>query len=212
MRAYRSVVFCVGFLSMATASGARAADAPPPPPSALGPKEFPPLAKPTLSHKLQFGLALLSGTGYRGIFPYQETTDCGQTGKRVCTQRLPVFLDVQPSFGFAHHWDVLADLRFGLEKDFTKGREFAVAPGVRYWVDPEEHAKFFATVQAAYDTSPQVDPMIKKSDFALRNSNGFQYDFMRNFGAYLQFGETIGFVRWLRFEIDAGIGVQARLP
>jgi hypothetical protein len=29
---------------------------------------------------------------------------------------------------------------------------------------------------------------------------------------YLQFGETIGFVRWLRFDIDGGVGVQARLP
>jgi hypothetical protein len=215
MRATRSVVGSVGLgavvvslaVSVVNASAARAADEP-----ADNMKAFPPRAAPTMSHKLQFGLAVLPGTGYRGIMPYSDTVKCGQPDKRVCTQRLPFFLDVQPSFAFANHWDVLVDLRFGLEQDFTKSREVAFAPGVRYWVDPEEHAKFFATVQAAYDTSPQVDPMVKKSDLALRNSNGFQYDFMRNFGAYLQFGETIGFVRWLRFEIDAGIGVQARLP
>jgi hypothetical protein len=165
-----------------------------------------------MSHYLQFGIALLPGTGYRAIFPYQERIDCGQPGKRVCTGRLPFFLDVQPSFGFANHWDVIVDLRFGLEGDFTASKEFAVAPGVRYWVDPQEHSKFFATIQAAYDTTSQVDKTIHNNDVALRNSDGFMYEIMRNFGAYLQFGETIGFVRWLRFEIDGGVGVQARLP
>jgi len=166
----------------------------------------------TFSHSQQFGIALLPGTGYRGIFPYQEMVDCGQPAKRVCTGRLPTFLDVQPSFGFANHWDVIVDLRFGLGTDFTQSHEFAVAPGVRYWVDPEENAKFFATVQAAYDTTAQHNPTLHNNDVALHNSNGFMFEVMRNFGAYIQFGETIGFVRWLRFEIDGGIGVQARLP
>jgi hypothetical protein len=196
--------------------------APPPATSAAGapaarprPKVFPRLATSTMSHYQQFGIALLPGTGYRGIFPYQEMVDCGQPGIRVCTGRLPTFLDVQPSFGFANHWDVLIDLRFGLEQDFTMTHQFAVAPGVRYWVDPDESAKFFATVQVAYDTTPQhAAPMTitHNDDVALRNSNGFMFEVMRNFGVYVQFGETIGFVRWLRFEVDAGIGVQARLP
>ena len=196
---------------------------PPPPVSAAAvvavvpairppPKTFAPLRAPSLSHRLQFGIALLPGTGYRGIFPYQENVNCGQPGKRVCTGRLPIFLDVQPSFGFANHWDVIVDLRFGLGQDFTDSHEFAVAPGVRYWVDPQEDTKFFATVQAAYDTTAQHDPIIHNDDFALRNANGFMFEIMRNFGVYVQLGETIGFVRWLRFEVDGGLGVQARLP
>ena len=56
--------------------------------------------------------------------------NCGQQGKRVCTGLLPFFLDVQPSFGFAEHWDVLVDLRFGIGTDFTTSHQFAVAPGV----------------------------------------------------------------------------------
>ncbi len=205
----------------AVVPGAPSADAPPPPPPpapaattrSAPPKTFAPLRADKLTHELQFGIALLPGTGYRGIFPYQEMVDCGQLGKRVCTSRLPFFLDVQPSFGFAARWDVLVDLRFGLGEDFTRSRQFAVAPGFRYWVDPDEHAKFFATIQVAWDTTAQHNPLLSHNDdFALRNSNGFMYEIMRNFGAYVQFGETIGFVRWLRFEIDAGIGVQARLP
>jgi hypothetical protein len=175
-------------------------------------KTFAPLKQSRLSHDMQFGLAVLSGTGYRGIFPYDEMVYCGQLGKRVCTGRLPVFLDVQPSFGFAKHWDVLVDLRFGLGQDFTHTHEFAVAPGFRYWVDPEESAKFFATIQVAYDMTSQGNDMLRRSDWAARNSNGFMFEVMHNFGAYVQFGETIGFARWLRFEIDAGLGVQARLP
>jgi hypothetical protein len=38
------------------------------------------------------------------------------------------------------------------------------------------------------------------------------FEVMRNLGVYFQFGETIGFVRWLSFTVDAGFGVQARVP
>jgi hypothetical protein len=199
----------------APATPAPATKAAPPTARAAAPKVFPRLAAPSLTHYQQFGIAILPGTGYRGIFPYQEMINCGQPEKRVCTGRLPVFLDVQPSFGFARHWDVLIDLRFGLGQEFTGARQFAVAPGARYWVDPEEPAKFFATVQVAYDTTPQHGDgtaLKHNDDVAFRNANGFMFEVMRNFGVYIQFGETIGFVRWLRFEIDGGIGVQARLP
>src|SRR4051812_44186986 len=155
------------------------------------PKQFPKLRQASLLHKYQLGIAVLPGVGYRGIFPYQENINCGQTAKRVCTSALPAFLDVQPSFGFAQHWDVLFDLRFGLATDFTGSHQLAVAPGVRYWVDPDDNAKFFATIQVAYDTTAQNDPALShNNDFALRNSNGFMFEVMRNFGAYIQFGET----------------------
>jgi hypothetical protein len=194
-------------------AGTTAAPAASAPAAPARPKTFARLAPPTMSHYQQFGIALLPGTGYRGIFPYQEGIYCGQLNKRVCTGRVPWFLDVQPSFGFGNRWDILIDLRFGLEEDFTKTHQFAVAPGVRYWVDPLETTKFFATIQLAYDTTPQhLSALTHNDDVALRNSNGFMFEVMRNFGVYLQFGETIGFVRWLRFEVDGGIGVQARLP
>ncbi|HVU50743.1 MAG TPA: hypothetical protein VHL80_08650 [Polyangia bacterium] len=199
------------------AAAAAAAPASDTAPRAIAAKTFPRLKPPTMVHYQQFGIALLSGSGYRAIFPYQNQNgmmiNCGQANKTICTGRLPTFLDVQPSFGFADHWDVLLDLRFGLEQDFTATHELAVAPGVRYWVDPEESAKFFATLQVAYDVTTQhVAGLAHNDDVALRNSNGFMLEVMRNLGVYLQFGETIGFVRWLRFEIDAGLGVQARLP
>ena len=180
------------------------------------PKQFPKLRQASLLHKYQLGIGMMPGVGYRGIFPYSAANDqminCGQPGKRVCTGLLPFFLDVQPSFGFAEHWDVLVDMRFGVGTDFTTSHQFAVAPGFRYWVDPELGFKFYATIQGVFDATAQHNPLVKDTDFGVRNSNGFMFEVMRNLGFYIQFGETLGFVRWLRFEIDGGVGVQARIP
>ena len=89
---------------------------------------------------------------------------------------LPFFIDVQPSFGFAEHWDILVDLRFGIDSDFTRSRQFAIAPGVRYWVDPELPFKFFATIQGVFDATAQSDPRLQDNDFGVRNSNGFMFE------------------------------------
>lgn len=176
------------------------------------PKQFPKLRQASLLHKYQLGIAILPGVGFRGIFPYQENINCGQQAKRVCTGLLPFFMDVQTSFGFAEHWDALVDLRFGIATDFSSRHQFAVAPGFRYWVDPELPFKFYATIQGVFDATAQLDPKLKTTDFGVRNANGFMFEVMRNLGFYVQFGETLGFVRWLRFEIDGGVGVQARIP
>ena len=194
------------------ASGASAAASDTPMVFDRPPKQFPKLRQASLLHKYQLGIAIFPGVGFRGIFPYQENVNCGQQAKRVCTGMLPFFLDVQTSFGIAEHWDVLVDLRFGIATDFTTAHQFAVAPGFRYWVDPELPVKFYATLQGVFDATAQHNSMVKNNDFGVRNANGMMFELMRNFGFYIQFGETVGFVRWLRFEIDAGAGVQARIP
>jgi hypothetical protein len=196
----------------ATAQPAPADGTAAPPPPRPAAKRFPRLKQPSLVHLDQFGLAVLPGSGYRIIAPYQDLVPCGQQNKRVCTGWLPFFIDVQPSFGLTRHWDALVDLRFGVVADFSQSHQFAVAPGFRYWVDPDLDMKFFATFQGIYDLNPQHDPGVKDYDFGVRNANGFMVEVMRNLGFYLQFGETLAFVRWLRFEVDGGIGVQARFP
>jgi len=172
---------------------------------------------PSLSHEMQFGIAALPGDGYRIVIPYtKDATDCGDknvAGAHVCTSRAPLFIDLQPSFGISNAWDILVDLRFGLEKDYNTFHDFFVMPGFRYWLETETHAKFFTTMQLAYDgTTQQATSKHTRSDFGFRNSNGLMIEVMRNLGFYFQFGETIGFVRWLSFTIDGGLGVQARMP
>ena len=175
-------------------------------------KRFPRIQPPSLFHKDQFGVSLMPGSGYRIIAPYKDGIPCGQQVNRVCTGWIPFFIDVQPSFGFARRWDVIVDLRFGVAPDFNGSHQFAVAPGVRYWVDADLPTKFFATIQGVYDLNPQHTPGVKDYDFGVRNANGIMLEVMRNLGFYLQFGETLGLVRWLRFEVDGGVGVQARFP
>ena len=57
-----------------------------------------------------------------------------------------------------------------------------------------------------FDATAQNNPHVRNNDFGIRNANGFMFEVMRNLGFYIQFGETLGFVRWLRFEIDARRG------
>lgn len=172
---------------------------------------------PSLTHTRQFGMAVLLGTGYRGIFPYKEDIYCGSASggnnqAAVCTNRAPTFIDLEPSLGLTRGWDVLLTVRYGVERDFNTKHQVLLMPGFRYWLDPERRVKFFTTLQLAYDRSNQNSTQVGNEDLGVRNSNGLMVDLMRNLGAYVQFGETVGFKRWLSFTVDAGAGAQARFP
>ncbi len=173
---------------------------------------------PALDHRHQVGLSVMPGIGYRVIARYQEEPSCldasGDDSKWVCTNDVPLFLDVQLSYGVSAGVDLLADLRLGLARDEAPGvgRQIAVAPGVRFWLDRDLRLKFFSTLQVLFDATAQGQARVRNTDFGLRNSNGLMYDALRNVGVYLQFGESIGVVRWFRVELDLGVGLQVRLP
>jgi hypothetical protein len=173
--------------------------------------------EPTLEHYHQTGLALMPGLGYRVIAPYRDGQVCGDSsgnaGKRVCTSGVPAFLDLQLSFGVTQRLDLLVDLRFGLAHDpaTVSSHQFALAPGLRLWLDQDAPVKFYTTVQLLFDSTDYND-VVATNDFGVRNSNGLMYDAIRNVGFYVQFGESFGFRRWFRIELDAGVGVQVRFP
>jgi hypothetical protein len=184
-------------------------------PPVVPPPPDEPRLVPSLAHDLQVGLAVMPGGGYRIVFPYKEGLDCGDRNSgmaRVCTNRVPFFIDLQPSFGISQGWDFLVDVRLSFEENVFRHHEVLVMPGFRYWLDPQSHVKFFTTLQLAYDATKQSTSTVSSSDVGVRNSNGLMVELMRNFGVYFQFGETVGFVRWLSFNVDAGIGIQARVP
>jgi hypothetical protein len=198
-----------GAASADTAADA-AAQAPPAPVVA-------PRMVPSLVHTLQLGMAVFLGTGYRGIFPYKEDIYCGSASggnnqAAVCTNRAPTFLDLEPSFGVLPSFDLLLTIRLGLERDFNTRHQVLFMPGFRYWLEPERRVKFFTTLQLVYDRSNQNSTQVGNEDLGVRNSNGLMVDVMRNFGAYVQFGEMVGFTRWLSFTVDAGLGAEARFP
>lgn len=169
---------------------------------------------PRFDHRHQTGLALMPGIGYRVIVPYEDDKDCGDpedASRRVCANGVPFFLDLQLSFGITKRVDVLLDLRFGIAKPDFHGRQFAIAPGARFWLDQDVALKFYTTVQALYDSTDYFST-VAKNDFGIRNANGLMYDVIRNVGFFVQFGESIGLRRWFRIEIDVGLGVQVRYP
>lgn len=167
-----------------------------------------PQAKTTLDHRFQFGLGVRAGTGYRVIMPYHEE-NCGQVDKSVCGSRQPFWLEVSPSFGITRSLELLVDVRFALEEDFTDSRAFFVAPGIKYYTDAEDLFKFFFTGQAVFENQEQKEDL-SSFDIGIRSAMGVQFDLLRYVGLFAQGGIIIGFKRWLTFVIDFAVGVQAR--
>ncbi len=170
-----------------------------------------------LDHRHQTGLSLMPGIGFEIRVPYQDNKDCGdpdRAAKRVCTGGTPLFLDLQLAFGISSRIDLMADLRFGLDTpaEVKVGKQFAFAPGVRVWLDQDSNLKFYTTGQFVYDSTTQNQINVSDQDYGVRNANGLMYDVIRNVGFFFQFGETIGFKRWFRISLDAGLGVQVRFP
>jgi hypothetical protein len=171
------------------------------------------------NHRYQTGLSIMPGTGYRLIVPYRDGQACGDSSgqgpKRVCAHGVPFFLDVQLSFGVAARADLIVDIRFGLQSEPTmpSSHQFAMMPGLRFWLDQDVALKFYSTLQFVWDyLDYRTTGLAKNNDFGVRNANGLMYDPIRNAGFYVQFGETIGFSRWFRIDLDIGLGAQVRFP
>jgi hypothetical protein len=170
------------------------------------------------NHKFQTGLSIMPGTGYRLIVRYKEGQYCGDSSgqnKPLCANYVPMFLDFQLAFGVAARADVILDLRFGMQSDpaVPGNHQFAVAPGLRFWLDQDVALKFYTTLQFVYDHTDFANSGgIRSSDVGMRNANGLMYDPIRNVGFFVQFGETIGFMRWFRIDLDVGLGAQIRFP
>ena len=168
-----------------------------------------------VSNKGQFGVHARIGTGYRGIFRYNDEY-CGQTGEDLCRGRAPFALDFGLSYRVLERLDVLMEMRLGLERDFgtseaTDGNKIrAFSPGVKVYFSDAGTLKFFSTLQLVIDTThyPQAD----KTDFGFKNVSGLQIDPHQTIGVFFFFGEEVGWSRWLRLQLEGGLGIQARFP
>jgi hypothetical protein len=183
-----------------------------------GPAAAAPRVPAQTSHKLQTGLSIMPGWGYRLIVPYKEGQWCGdqsgQNDKRVCANSVPFFLDFQLSFGVVSRADAILDLRFGLQAqhEISGSHAFALAPGIRFWLDQDVALKFYTSLQFLYEYVDYKGNGVRNSDVGVRNANGLMYDPMRNVGFFIQFAESIGMMRWFRIDLDIGLGAQLRFP
>lgn len=208
-----------------TVSHARADEPSSPPAPAAVPAPSKPAADEGFSHEKQFELSIRLALGLRGIAPYHDEY-CGDIDNSasngfapVCTGRSPFALDFELGYGVHRRIDLFLELRLGLEQDFgatpqaSEGaRPFHVSPGARFFFSEAGRAKVFTTAQLVLDFSGYKDPAGEKlgADFGIRNMNGLWFDLDRAYGFYAYVGDTASFARWLRFELEAGIGVQGR--
>ena len=178
------------------------------------------------SHKGQLELSIRIPVGLRAIAPYDSANYCGGTDSSakfgnapVCTARAPFSLDFELGYGVHRRIDALLEIRVGLEQDFSSSpgatdgpHPFHVSPGARFFFSEGASSKLFTTAQLVFDFSgyKAVGGSDRGSDFGVRNLNGLWFDVDKHYGFYGYIGETATVVRWVRFELEAGIGVQGR--
>lgn len=182
-----------------------------------------------LSHQGQFGLSLRTAATFRWLTPYDSADYCGERSadtasgnSPVCLGRAPLSLDFEFSYGATSKADAILELRVGVERDFSSAgnagtpgpRLFHLAPGVRYYYSEGKTSKLFTTAQLVLDLTGYQDAAGKDRgvDFGIRSINGLWFDLRRNLSAYVFVGGTLTAVRWLRVDVEGGLGIQFRYP
>jgi hypothetical protein len=180
---------------------------------------------------MQAGIGVTVGSGYRVMFKYGQTnsdngqqTYCGPPTidsqgnvPNTCTGRIPTWLDLKVFFGVSNYVDLVVEQRLGLEtgisSDFTTNRTLVLMPGIRiYPSDPMKAFKFSVQIQGVFDFTDPGLSNLRRYDFGLHEANGFQWDFLKWMGAYLQISETFTFYRSFTFQIEGGGGIEGRFP
>jgi hypothetical protein len=179
------------------------------------------------SHKSQFQVSARLAFGLRGIATYEDTTYCGETDTMrpsgfaaVCTGRAPLALDFELGYGVKRAIDLFLELRIGIESDFGANASsdgphaFHLSPGARFFFREEGRLKLFTTAQLVFDFSGYENAAGESlgTDVGVRNMSGIWIDLTRSYGFYVFGSPTVTFVRWLRFELEAGAGFQFRYP
>jgi len=180
-----------------------------------------------LSHHKQVQLSARLAFGLRGIATYDDDY-CGDTDTsrpsgfaKVCTGRSPMAVDFELGYGITRAIDLVAELRLGIEQDFgptptsDEGpRPLHLSPGARFFFSETGRAKLFTTAQLVIDFAGYEDTAGNSlgTDFGIRNMSGLWIDLAREYGFYVFVGETATFARWLRFELEGGVGFQGRYP
>ncbi len=179
-----------------------------------------------LDHTGQFGVSLRVALGLRAIAPLDDSVYCGKTDASaasgyapVCVGRSPFSLDLEASYGLRAKLDAILEIRLGIESDFGSSPNtndgphiVAMSPGVRFFFSEAKRTKLFSTAQIVLDFSGYKDPsgIARRDDFGVRNLNGLWFELDKSYAAYIYGGETLTFVRWLGFELEVGLGFQAR--
>ncbi len=203
------------------------ADATKPPADNAGtPKEMtPPIKKKNLSHRLQVSVDIAVAVGASFRVTYEDTTWCGKgdplmENDSFCTGLAPVSMDFGLGFTVIDALEILAEFRLGLMNDTLGNRPLMVMPGIRIWLDPKLPFKIGLALQMVIDltkqdSAEQQTALPEKGqdlDLGVRFYAQFQYDFLRYVGIFARIGLLGTFQKWIGFNLEASLGVQARFP
>lgn len=194
-----------------------------PPPDTATPKEMtPPIKKTNLSHRLQVSVDISVGIGAAFMVTYEDTTWCGKGDPAVendtfCTGLAPVYMDFGLGFAVLDALEIVAEFRLGLMRDIVGNRPLMFMPGLRLWMDPKQPFKIGLALQMVIDFTEleqqtNLPPNGRKLDLGARFYAQFQYDFLRYVGIFGRIGLLGTFQKWIGFNLEAQIGVQARFP
>lgn len=208
-----------------------------PPPAEEAPARPEPAPEPAPSkledfrHRNQVSIRAAFGKGYRLVFAYGEHERCGKDpdapdglDDTPCYQGAPAYADLDLSFGVTDGLELSALVRLGLEAEFTglgydpaapataleETRPLTLGFGIRAYADAPARVKVFLGARLLYDLTKAGAE--EKNDFAVRAEPGLQIEIVRYVAFFIQANATIGFLRWLRFEVDGGGGIQLRIP
>ena len=181
--------------------------------SDLRPSSSPSCGRPSLLHKYQLGIAMLPGLGFRVIAPYEDERSTAASRRTASAPACSRFSSTcsrrsaSPSTGTSSSTCVSGSTPTSPRRTSSRSR-----PGSGTGWTQSCRSSSSPQSKACSTRPRRTSRGVKNNDFGIRNANGLMFEVMRNLGFYIQFGETVGFVRWLRFEIDGGVGVQARIP
>ena len=193
----------------------------------LAAAEAEPDRKKDRSHRLQGGIGVSVGSGYRVQFKYGDAGTCGRLGENgkpanSCFGRMPTYLDLKLFLGVSHSVDVLIENRFGLERAYPDANDptavavanqlFVLMPGIRVYAGGRSPFKFGVQIQLVFDYNETGTTGNSKFDFGVRETNMFQWDLLRWMCAYLQIGANFAFLRSFTFQLEAGAGIEGRFP
>lgn len=171
-------------------------------------------------HKFQGVVNITTGSGWYMVAPYDKNDEkklCGYNDDNepepLCTGRSSWYLDFLGGFGVRPGLELVVMYRQGVESaglGNPQTRRFG--GGVKFYKPADSLVKMGFGIIPLFDFSERPDGQESRGDFVIHIPILLQVDIIRWFGAYGQIAPNISFVSEFRFDINFGIGIQARFP
>lgn len=186
----------------------------------------------TFGHGFQFGLRGGVVLGYKMDFRYQHSPLCTpydaskgswDQQQKICGFGSSPAAEVALSFAVLDSLEPYVFGRFGFsaESKTDTTAQFLFGAGVRLYTMSDSRFKIFIEPGIAYEgdgavgsaeyNPPGLNPEYKK-DLIFHLGIGPQYDFAKQFGAYINTGLDVGVLRSISAALILNIGIQLRMP